>query len=58
MDMEKQLKKLDLFDVMIVEDNILFTTVMKVHNGHIYRSYDKSNQIMGMVFVPVDIKEQ
>lgn len=52
--MEKQFKKLEVFDVMIVEDGALFTTVMRVPNGYIYRSFDKGSQIMGMVFVPIE----
>lgn len=44
-----------LHETRIVEhDNssFLFTTVMRVPNGLIYRSFDKASGIMGAVFVP------
>lgn len=37
----------------IVEDGVLFTDRLKVPGGWIYRSYDKSSQVMGCVFVPI-----
>ncbi len=36
----------------IVEDGNLFTSRLEVPGGWIYRSYDKSNHLMGMAFVP------
>lgn len=43
---------LKMHESLIVEDANLFTTVLRVPGGWIYRSYDKFNKIMGMTFVP------
>ena len=47
--------KMSLHETRIVEhdnNSFLFTTIMRVPNGLIYRSFDKGNGIMGAVFVP------
>lgn len=52
---EKEFKELQTFEVLYIEYSqsaSLFTSVMRVPNGHIYRSFDKETGIMGMVFVP------
>lgn len=41
-----------MHSVGIVENGSLFTTVMRVPGGWIYRSYDKSHNILSAVFVP------
>lgn len=44
--------KMALHSANVVEDGFLFTVVLRVPGGWIYRSYDKGNQVMGAVFVP------
>jgi hypothetical protein len=49
--------EMKLHDTFIAEGELnqnLFTTVLRVPGGWIYRSYDKGTQIMGAVFVPFD----
>lgn len=49
--------KLLLHEVMPIETDIsdeLWTSVMRVPGGWIYRSYDKGNKIMSTSFVPYD----
>lgn len=46
--------KLKLHETMIIEGDptdFLFTTVMRVSGGWIYRSYDKGNKMLTAVFV-------
>lgn len=50
----KSIYQLNLHEMVVVEDSNLFTTAFRVPGGWIYRSYDKSAQIMGSVFVPFD----
>lgn len=54
----KDIYKLDMHEVtMTTETDLkdwLFTTVMRVPGGWIYRSFDKGNNIMAAVFVPFD----
>jgi hypothetical protein len=52
--MNKTIYQLNLHEVIQVEvdDKYLFTTVMAVPGGWIYRSYDKSHSMMSCVFVP------
>ncbi len=45
---------LKLHEVLIVEDGSLFSTAMRVPGGFIYRSYDKSHQLLSCTFVPFD----
>lgn len=47
----KTIYDLKLHEILVVEDSSLFTTVMAVDGGWIYRSYDKSHNIFSMVFV-------
>ena len=45
--------KMNLHEIIVIaEDSWLHTTVMRVPGGWVYRSYDKSNQMMAAVFVP------
>lgn len=53
------LYKMKLGEVVVVEDSgryttDLHTTAMRVPGGWIYRSYDKTNQVMAAVFVRYD----
>lgn len=48
----KTIYDLDLHEVIVVEDSSLFTTVMAVDGGWIYRSLDKGNGLLSAVFVP------
>jgi hypothetical protein len=41
-----------LHEIKVIEDGAFFTTVMTVHAGWIYRSYDKSHGLLSSVFVP------
>lgn len=42
-----------LHETIIAADaRSLFTEVLRVPGGWIYQSFDKSTQVMGMVFVP------
>lgn len=52
----KNIYDLELHEVTVVEDAALFSTVMRVPGGFIYRHYDKSNNIMSNVFVPLDFE--
>ncbi len=47
---------MELHEVRIVEDNNLFTTVIRVPGGWFYRSYDKGHGIITGAFVPFDIE--
>ena len=49
-----KLYELNLHEILVTEDAHLFTTTMRVPGGWIYRSYDKSNNIMSAVFVRFD----
>jgi hypothetical protein len=40
-------------EVIVVEDANLFTTALRVPHGWMYRSYDKSHNILTSVFVPM-----
>lgn len=46
--------EMKLHETRVVEtdNSALYTTVMRVPNGLIYRSFDKGSGIMGAVFVP------
>lgn len=44
--------EMKIHDVMVVEDGNLFTSVIRVPGGWIYRSYDKSHNILSSQFVP------
>lgn len=52
-----ELGNMKLHQIEIVEhgDQFLFTTVMRVHCGWIYRSYDKSSNMLSSNFVPLII---
>lgn len=56
--MSKTIYNLALHEILITSEcdggHSLFTTVMRVPGGWIYRSYDKSCKIMSCVFVPLD----
>lgn len=53
------LVKMDLHETSVVEtgDSSLYTTVMRVPGGLIYRSFDKGSGIMGAVFVPLPFSQ-
>ena len=52
----KSIYDLKLHEVEITPEcrpqDSLFTSVMRVPGGFIYRSFDKSSNVMGCVFVP------
>ncbi len=52
--MTKDIYSLNLGEVAVAEDGFLFTTVLRVPGGWLYRSYDKGNGIGGVCFVPYD----
>ena len=53
--MKKDIYELILHEGAIAEDNqSLFTTVLRVPGGWMYRSFDKSHNILASVFVPFD----
>jgi hypothetical protein len=54
---KKDIYKLEMHETTVVDDCSLFTTVMRVPHGWIYRSYDKSSNILSSVFVPFATKE-
>lgn len=47
-----ELYEMKLSEILIIEDSNLFTTVLRVPGGWVYRSYDKGHQILSSVFVP------
>jgi hypothetical protein len=53
---EKSLYELGLHEICPVEtiDRELWTSVMRVPGGWIYRSFDKGNKMMCSAFVPYD----
>lgn len=52
----KNIYNMELHEVIVSDEYFpnhnLYTTIMRVAGGRIYRSYDKSSNIMGMVFIP------
>lgn len=56
---EKTIYELDLHECLYAERDAsspLCTSVMRVPNGWIYRSYDKGEGIMAAVFVPFEVQ--
>jgi hypothetical protein len=49
---ERNIYNMKLHQTLTVEDGNLFTTVLRVPGGWMYRSYDKSHQICTSAFVP------
>lgn len=52
----KSIYNLKLFEILPVEtgDKELWTSVMRVPGGWIFRSYDKSHLMLSTTFVPFD----
>jgi hypothetical protein len=52
--MNKKLYLMKLFEIMPVEinDSELWTSVMRVPGGWVFRSFDKSNKMMSTCYVP------
>jgi hypothetical protein len=50
--MSKSVYEMRLHETIFAEDANLASTVLRVPGGWVYRSYDKSHNILGSVFVP------
>lgn len=50
--MSIRLYKMELHERLQFDDGGLFTCILRVPGGWIYRSYDKSHEILSSVFVP------
>jgi hypothetical protein len=48
------LHEMKLHETIVAECDDLFTVVLRVPGGWMYRSYDKSHGILTSVFVPFD----
>ena len=51
---QKSIYDLKLHETSVVEDAFLFTVVLRVPGGWMYRSYDKAHQILTCCLVPFD----